>query len=64
MCPPEIEHVHELDDWIQLKVSCCDLADDEIADFKDDADESDEAPSYNETSAVPALHTTQPAPHV
>ena len=59
MCPPEIECAHELDDQIQSKVSCHDLADNEIADFKDNADESDEAPSDNETSAVPALHTVE-----
>ena len=59
MCPPEIERAHELDDQIQSKVSCHDLADNEITDFKDNADESDEAPSDNETSAILALHTVE-----
>ena len=48
-CPPEIERAHEIDDKIQAKVSCRDLGDDEIADFKGSNDEmsdgaDDEAP--------------------
>lgn len=50
-CPPKIEHTHEINDKIQEKVACCDLADEDIADFKesddcmlDDADDETPAP--------------------
>jgi hypothetical protein len=62
-CPPEIERAHEINDKIQAKVSCRDLGDDEIADFKDNAsddgmfDAGDEAPP-------PPVRRPKPTPRV
>lgn len=67
MCPPEIERAHELNDQIQSKVSCRDLADDEIADFNDGAGNSDDEMSDaadDEISTAPVQRASQPAPHV
>ena len=75
-CPPEVERAHELNDWIQSKVSCRDLADNEIAGFEGDGDDSDDEMSDgaggaedadgadDEAPAIPAHRTTQPAPRV
>ena len=66
MCPPEIERAHELNDRIQSKVSCRDLADDEIADFKDDADNSNDGMSdvADDETTAPVHHTSQLVPRV
>lgn len=65
-CPPEIERAHEIDDKIQAKVSCRDLGDDEIADFKGSNDEmsdgaDDEAPPapIRRPRPTPRIRTTR-----
>ena len=60
-CPPEIERAHEINDRIQAKVACRDLADEEIADFK----ESDDNMSDDADDEAPAsVHRPQPTPRV
>ncbi|KAF9642068.1 hypothetical protein BDM02DRAFT_3193972 [Thelephora ganbajun] len=65
-CPPEIECAHELNDRIQAKVSCCDLGDDEIADFKDGTDDSDNEMSDGADDEAPfvPVHCPKPTPRV
>ena len=61
-CPPEVERAHEINDKIQAKVSCRDLGDDEIADFKEsDEDMSDNADNEMTPAPVPR---PKPTPHV
>ena len=63
-CPPEIDRAHEINDKIQTKVSCRDLDDDDIADFKDsDDDMSDD--TGNKTprpKPTPRVRTTRKEP--
>ena len=60
-CPPEVERAHEIDDKIQAKVSCRDLGDDEIADFKESDDEMSDAD--DETPPAP-IRRPRPTPRV
>ena len=53
-CLPKVKRAHEINDKIQAKVSCRDLGDDEIADFKEsDEDMSDNADNEMMPTPVP-----------